>query len=259
MAQDLFEKALAAEGVSGQLAHVARSVYRQESGGGKNTKTSNAGAVGGMQIIPSTFASVADKGWDINDPLLNARAGIRYLKQLDKKAGGDPALTAAGYYGGPGAIDKARKGIAVYDPRNPRAPSTLEYGHQVASRIPGYQGNELPQATPSRSVPEQRPATFQVQAEQPVPEVAPVVVAASQVPLAMAEDDPWNQFLNRFRQAPGKAVVKAEDLAYGKGSGLGAELAGVAMPDFMSMLGGLQGQGARRSDFRSFSAWGTKV
>jgi hypothetical protein len=131
---DPFESALAAEGVSGKLAGVARSIYQQESSGGKNTKTSNAGAVGGMQIIPDTFASVADKGWNIADPVHNARAGIRYLKQLDQQSGGDPALTAAGYYGGPGGMEKARKGVAVSDPRNPKAPNTLQYGQQVAAR-----------------------------------------------------------------------------------------------------------------------------
>ena len=130
------DSALAAEGVTGKLADVARSIYQQESGGGKNTKTSNAGAVGGMQIIPSTFASVADKGWDIKDPVLNARAGVRYLQQLDQQSGGDPALTAAGYYGGPGGMEKARKGVAVSDPRNPNAPTTLEYGKQVVARLP---------------------------------------------------------------------------------------------------------------------------
>jgi hypothetical protein len=127
--------ALDAEGASPQDAAVARSIYQQESGSGKNTKTSNADAHGGMQIIPATFHSVADKGWDINDPVDNARAGVRYIKQLSEKAGGDPALTAAGYYGGPGAIDKAQKGIAVSDPRNPNAPTTLQYGQQVAGRI----------------------------------------------------------------------------------------------------------------------------
>lgn len=131
-----FDAALAHEGVSGKLADVARSIYQQESGSGKNTKTSNAGAVGGMQIIPDTFTSVADKGWNIADPVQNVRAGIRYLKQLDKQSGGDPALTAAGYYGGPGGLEKARKGIAVSDPRNPDAPNTLQYGQQVAARIP---------------------------------------------------------------------------------------------------------------------------
>jgi hypothetical protein len=130
------DRALAAEGVTGKLADVARSIYTQESGGGKNTKTSNAGARGAMQLIPSTFASVADEGWDINDSEHNARTGVRYLKQLDKQSGGDPALTAAGYYGGPGGLEKARKGIAVSDPRNPGAPNTLEYGNQVAARVP---------------------------------------------------------------------------------------------------------------------------
>ena len=135
--RDLFEAALASEGVTGQLADVARSIYMQESSGGKNTRTSNAGAVGGMQVVPTTFASVADKGWDINNPEHNARAGIRYLKEMDRLSGGDPALTAAGYYGGPGGLAKAKKGIAVSDPRNPKAPNTLEYGQQVAARVKG--------------------------------------------------------------------------------------------------------------------------
>lgn len=139
---DPFEDALKAEGLTGKAADVARSIYQQESSSGKNTKTSNQGydksvrAVGGMQILPGTFKSVADKGWDINDPTQNARAGIRYVKQLFEQAGGDPALTAAGYYGGPGGLEKARRGVAVSDPRNPSAPTTLQYGQQVASRLP---------------------------------------------------------------------------------------------------------------------------
>ncbi|OUM01675.1 hypothetical protein A8M77_15490 [Variovorax sp. JS1663] len=139
-AKDPFESALAAEGVTGRAADFVRSIYQQESGGGRNTKTSNAGAVGGMQIIPTTFAEVADRGWSINDPLQNARAGIRYaLKGLDA-AGGDPALAGAFYYGGPGGLEKARRGVAVSDPRNPSAPTTLQYGQQVAARLPKERG-----------------------------------------------------------------------------------------------------------------------
>lgn len=140
--------ALQAEGVTGRAAEVARSIYEQESGSGKNTKTSNAGAVGGMQVVPATFKQVADKGWDINDPIDNARAGVRYVKMLDERGGGDPVLTAAGYYGGPGGQDKARKGIAVSDPRNPKAPNTLEYGQQVASRLAAKGGSAAPAAAP---------------------------------------------------------------------------------------------------------------
>ncbi len=128
--------ALNAEGASGRFADLVRSVYQQESGSGRNTRTSNAGAVGGMQIKPDTFNRVADDGWDINHPVDNARAGIRYLKTMWDKSGGDPRLAAAGYYGGEGGLDKARRGIAVSDPRNPNAPTTLDYGDQVASRMP---------------------------------------------------------------------------------------------------------------------------
>lgn len=131
-----FEAALAAEGVTGNVADIARSIYQQESSSGKNAKTSNAGAVGGMQIVPATFKSVADDDWDIKDPVQNARAGIRYVQQMSELADGDPVLTAAGYYGGPKGLEKARKGIAVSDPRNPNAPNTLEYGQQVAARVP---------------------------------------------------------------------------------------------------------------------------
>lgn len=131
----LFDDALRAEGVTGHLADIARSIYEQESGSGRNTRTSSAGARGGMQILPGTFQEVADEGWDIDDPSHNARAGIRYLKKLYARADGDAFLTAAGYYGGPGGMDKAREGVAVSDPRNPKAPTTLQYAQQVAARV----------------------------------------------------------------------------------------------------------------------------
>ena len=136
------DAALEAEGVSGKLAELARSVYQQESGSGANTKISNAGAVGGMQILPKTFRSVADEGWSIDDPIHNARAGVRYLAELFTKAGGDPLLTAAGYYGGPSAMDKAKRGEVATDPRNPKAPNTLQYAQQVVARMGGDKSNQ---------------------------------------------------------------------------------------------------------------------
>lgn len=213
--QDMFEAALKAEGVSGGLADLARSINKQESGGGKNTQTSNAGAQGGMQIIPGTFAEMADKGWDIKNPEHNARAGIRYIKQLDKRAGGNPALTAAGYYGGPGGLEKARKGIAVSDPRNPKAPTTLQYGQQVVARMgkaapakpsvlamPDAQFNQLP------AMPVQAPAP-EMLAPAPVMEVAPQVMA--QAPVMVPEEDPWAQFQNTLPRP-----VEPEQMAYGQ-------------------------------------------
>ena len=180
--RDLFEAALSAEGVTGTLADVARSIYMQESGGGRNTKTSNAGAVGGMQIIPSTFKSVADKDWDISDPMHNARAGIRYLSQLNKQSGGDPALTAAGYYGGPGGMEKARRGIAVSDPRNPNAPNTLQYGQQVAARL-----GKTPAPAATKPVIQTAQAALPASVEVPV-EAAPPVVAQGVAEAAAVPD-----------------------------------------------------------------------
>lgn len=127
--------ALDEEGVTGRLASLARSIYKQESDSGRNTRTSNAGAVGGMQIIPDTFKRVADEDWDINDDVQNARAGLRYLKSLYERSGGDLKLTAAGYYGGEGGQDAAMRGKARRDPRNPKAPDTLEYANEVVARV----------------------------------------------------------------------------------------------------------------------------
>ena len=122
------------EGASAPVQAVTASIYQQESSGGKNTKTSNAGAVGGMQMTPATFKRFAQPGEDINNPEHNVRAAVRYLKHLEEKSGGDPALMAAGYYGGEGGMEKARRGVAVRDPRNPNAPDTLQYAREVVAR-----------------------------------------------------------------------------------------------------------------------------
>jgi len=255
----MFEEALAAEGVTGQLAAVSRSIYMQESGGGANTKTSNQNATGGMQIIPGTFASVADKGWDINDPLQNARAGIRYLKQLDKQSGGRPELTAAGYYGGPGGMEKARRGISVSDPKNPKAPNTLEYGQQVVARM-GLGGQSKPMASPVRApvsvataaatVPPIMdtaiPAGLVAQqvAANPVPEQ--MAAAPMQEPMAAPGPDPWSAFTAQFRNP-----VQPSDLAYGQQQPAAQYVPpALRIPDFASMASYMPVDNS--PDFRGF-------
>ena len=131
-----FDDALNVEGINDphQRAFL-KAIYSQESSSGKNTKTSNKGAVGGMQIIPTTFASVADKDMDIRNPFDNMRAGIRYASQGYDKSGGDPILAGAYYYGGPGGMKKAAKGIEVSDSSNPNAPTTIGYGKSIAKKM----------------------------------------------------------------------------------------------------------------------------
>lgn len=77
----------------------ALNIWQQESSSGKNSKTSVDGAVGGFQVMPRTFAAMMPNG-KIKDPLDNARAGIRFLKQNYDKHGGDPASVYASYHSG---------------------------------------------------------------------------------------------------------------------------------------------------------------
>ena len=133
---DLFEAALDMEGVQDPIERAfLKSVHRQESSGKSTEKTSNRGAAGAMQIMPDTFKSVADPDMDINKPLDNMRAGIRYGRQGFSAAKGDPVLAGAYYYGGPGGLKKAAQGVAVSDPKNPNAPTTIGYGQSIAQRM----------------------------------------------------------------------------------------------------------------------------
>jgi hypothetical protein len=139
-----FEALLALEGVdpASPLGGVARSIYQQESGSGRNARAAvpnSLGIVGPMQMSSDTFARMADKGWSINDPAHNARAGIRYLKTLDQRGGGDPWLTAAGYVGGEGGLDAAKRGQARYHSGEfKNFPSTFHYADQVVGRMNGW-------------------------------------------------------------------------------------------------------------------------
>ena len=147
-----FDQALDMEGVKDPVRRAfLKAIYGQESGGGSDTSTSNRGAMGHMQIRPKTFKSVADADMNIKDPLDNMRAGIRYASKGYQLAGGDPKLAAAYYYGGPNGLEKAKKGIAVSDPKNPNYPNTLEYARDVSQRMASFkpitgQAAALPQS-----------------------------------------------------------------------------------------------------------------
>lgn len=68
---------------------------------------SHKGAVGLMQMIPSTFNAFKQNANDvITDPKANVAAGRRYLEHLWKKFDGDVEKVAAGYHAGEGVIRK---------------------------------------------------------------------------------------------------------------------------------------------------------
>jgi membrane-bound lytic murein transglycosylase MltF len=93
---------------------VAAQAY-QESGLNQD-KRSPAGAVGLMQVLPSTAADPRIDVTDIDEPDGNVHAGTKYLAFLRDRYFGDPdilewdrrALTWAAYNAGPAKIRKAR-------------------------------------------------------------------------------------------------------------------------------------------------------
>lgn len=168
---DPFEQALIEEGVIGTpLEAIARSTRMRESGGNINA-VSNRGARGLMQVMPGTFGDMADPGWDINNPMHNTRAGIRYLKKAYEASGGDAKLTGAYYYGGPGGMAKAKQNIAVSDPKNPGYPTTLEYGRRLADDVAKFL---LPSASASTLPPDTQPQP-QAGSQMTTPEISPQV------------------------------------------------------------------------------------
>jgi soluble lytic murein transglycosylase len=86
------------------------AVLRQESAFDAQA-VSSAGARGLMQIMPATAQELlrelgrepAGRG-ELHDPELNIALGSRYLARMARRFGGHPALAAAAYNAGPGAV-----------------------------------------------------------------------------------------------------------------------------------------------------------
>jgi len=64
------------------------------------------GAIGLMQIMPSTAASYGFKRSEMYDPAKNVEVGIRHLKMLHERYKGDVKLVLAAYNTGEGAVDR---------------------------------------------------------------------------------------------------------------------------------------------------------
>ncbi len=90
------------------------AVARRESAFVVDTRSS-AGAIGLMQLMPSTARAVArslklkrPRTRDLKDPNLNILLGSRYLADMLKRYQGNTAMALAAYNAGPGAVDRWR-------------------------------------------------------------------------------------------------------------------------------------------------------
>lgn len=81
-----------------------RAVVRRESGF-HPCAVSRAGAMGLMQLMPGTAASLGVH--DPFDPEQNVLAGSRFLRQLLERYDGDLGLALGAYNAGPGRVDRS--------------------------------------------------------------------------------------------------------------------------------------------------------
>lgn len=121
-----------------QLAHkhavdpaLVRAVIEVESRG-NTAAVSPKGATGAMQLMPSTAAMYGVT--ELTDPAQNIEAGIRHLKYLLDRHGGNLALTLAAYNAGEGAVARHAARIPPYR-------ETMLYVPAVLARMQANQKN----------------------------------------------------------------------------------------------------------------------
>lgn len=117
--------------------HVLGNVMKMESNGDPNA-TSKAGAMGLMQLMPSTFQGLGGSG-NPYDPQQNIALGTKYLSQLLSKYGNNEQMALAAYDWGPGNLSK--RGLQ-------NAPSETmsylsKYGQLMGSEMPPSNGTSF--------------------------------------------------------------------------------------------------------------------
>ena len=103
-----------------------RAVIAAESSGNP-CAVSRAGAIGLMQLMPATAASLGVNPWS---PLENLRGGVTYLASMLRAYGEDVRLALIAYNAGPQHADRVRAGRAV------AYRETRQYLDAIAARYP---------------------------------------------------------------------------------------------------------------------------
>jgi len=111
---------------------LVRAVIEVESRGNA-TAVSPKGATGAMQLMPSTAAMYGVT--ELTDPAQNIEAGVRHLKYLLDRHGGNLALALAAYNAGEGAVARHAARIPPYR-------ETMLYVPAVLARMHVNQNNK---------------------------------------------------------------------------------------------------------------------
>ena len=127
-------------------ANLLRAIAKQESRFAPGV-VSPAGAVGVMQLLPSTATEMAGAPTStpmLKDPANNFKLGARYLNQLLERWENDPFRSIASYNAGPGAVAAWKQPTdaddsALWVERIPY-PETRFYTKKVLDNLLGYLG-----------------------------------------------------------------------------------------------------------------------
>ena len=127
-------------------ANLLRAIAKQESRFAPGV-ISPAGAVGVMQLLPSTASELAGKPTStrmLQEPADNIQLGARYLNQLLRQWENDPFRSIASYNAGPGAVASwpepaDEEDVALWVERIPY-PETRFYTKKVLDNLLGYLG-----------------------------------------------------------------------------------------------------------------------
>ena len=110
-----------------------QAIAMQESDGGRDLRTSRAGAVGLMQIMPSVAKELGGNRDNMQD---NIRMGAQYFAKMLKMSGGDVREALLRYNWGPGNVDAWKKtGKGVNGQEMPQ--EAQEYADRVLGHIKG--------------------------------------------------------------------------------------------------------------------------
>jgi Transglycosylase SLT domain len=132
----------------------------------KKRATSNKGASGLMQLMPPTARRFGVT--DIYDPQQNIDAGIKYMRWLLDKFGGDIRLALAGYNAGEGAVMKYGNQIPPYN-------ETQEYVRRITARYASIRNPNFVKTV--KAVPVSQIAKIENRDSAPLTKVETITVA----------------------------------------------------------------------------------